>query len=323
MNRYEKDMSFSNPLRTVFMGSPALAKSSLIALCDAPDFDLIRVVTLPDARRSRRGKPVATPVGQVALELEIPLTRWGRGDRVAVESLLAEEVPDLIVVIAFARILKPSLLDIPKMGCVNLHASLLPWGRGASPIQQSLLEGLPETGWSAMLMDEGLDTGPVLAKTALNIEDIWNAGDLVLALSHEAPGFLLKSLRAWRDGRITPLAQSDTGATLTRKIPKEAGALDWTEPALKLHRRIRALNPEPGTWCTRDGARLAVLEVAGAEGEGSPGEVLVAPKGVLRVACGEGALDLLSVKPQGKRPMAASDYLRGRPLEPGHRLEQG
>jgi methionyl-tRNA formyltransferase len=323
VNRFEKDMSPSNPLRTVFMGSPELAQSSLIALSKAPDFDLIRVVTLPDARRSRRGKPVATPVGQAALDLELPLTRWGRGDRLAVESLLAEEAPDLIVVIAFARILKPSLLAIPKMGCVNLHASLLPWGRGASPIQQSLLEGLDETGWSAMLMDEGLDTGPVLAKNSCSIEDNWNAGDLSEALAQAAPDFLLESLRAWREGDIVPKTQPDTGATLTRKIPKEAGALDWKKPALDLHRQIRALNPEPGTWCMRDAARLFVIESAPAAAAGLPGEILEAPKGVLRVACEDGALDLLTVKPQGKRPMPAGDYLRGRPLEPGESLEQG
>ena len=322
MNRFEKDMNPSNPLRTVFMGSPELAVPCLNALSQAPDIDLIRVITLPDARRSRRGTPVPTPVGQAALDLEVQLTRWGRGDRVAV-ALLAEDAPDLIVVIAFARILKPSLLAIPKMGCVNLHASLLPWGRGASPIQQSLLEGLTETGWSAMLMDEGLDTGPVLAKKTLSIEDNWNAGDLSEALGDVAPDFLLESLLAWRDGNVSPEPQPTSGATLTRKIPKEAGALDWAEPALDLHRRIRALNPEPGTWCLRDGARLAVIKSVLASAEGSPGEVLEAPKGVLRVACGEGALDLLTLKPQGKRPMPAGDYLRGRPLEPGQSLEQG
>jgi methionyl-tRNA formyltransferase len=162
-----------------------------------------------------------------------------------------------------------------------------------------------------------------LAKNSCSIEDNWNAGDLSEALAQAAPDFLLESLRAWREGDIVPKTQPDTGATLTRKIPKEAGALDWKKPALDLHRQIRALNPEPGTWCMRDAARLFVIESAPAAAAGLPGEILEAPKGVLRVACEDGALDLLTVKPQGKRPMPAGDYLRGRPLEPGESLEQG
>ncbi len=323
MTRFENAMADTKALRTVFMGSPELAVPCLKALHEASDFDLVRVVTLGDARRARRGKAVPTPVGQAALDLGLPLIRWQRGDRVAVEAELAELAPDLIVVIAFARILKPSLLAIPRMGCVNLHASLLPWGRGASPIQQALLDGLDETGWSVMLMDEGLDTGPVLAKGALSIEPHWNAGDLGAALAEAGPKLLLSSLRDWRDGRIRPEPQPKEGVTLTRKIPREAGALDWEEPALSLARRVRALSPEPGTWCRRDGARLGIVEARASEGSAEPGTVLETPGGILRVACGKGALDLLTVKPEGKRPMPASDYLRGRPLQPGTRLERG
>ncbi len=323
MTRFENAMADTKALRTVFMGSPELALPCLKALHDASDFDLLRVITLGDARRARRGKAVPTPVGQAALDLGLPLTRWQRGDRLAVEAELADLAPDLVVVIAFARILKPSLLAIPKMGCVNLHASLLPWGRGASPIQQALLDGLDRTGWSVMLMDEGLDTGPVLARGALDIDPGWNAGDLSAALAEAGPDLLLSALRDWRDGRIEAEAQPEEGATLTRKIPREAGALDWKEPAESLARRVRALSPEPGCWCRRDGARLGLVEARVAEGSGVPGTVLQASAGILRVACGDGALDLVGVKPEGKRPMSAADYLRGRPLAAGARLERG
>jgi methionyl-tRNA formyltransferase len=316
-------MAKSKLLRTVFMGSPELAVPSLRSLAAAPDIDLCRVVTLGDARRSRRGKAVPTPVGEAALELELPLTRWERGDRLAVEADLAAEAPDLIIVIAFARILKPSLLALPRMGCVNLHASLLPWGRGASPIQQAILDGLTETGWSAMLMDEGLDTGPVLARQKVNIADRWDAGDLGLALAEAGPDFLLQSLRDWGDGQIQPESQDGSMATLTRKIPREAGALDWEESAIQLDRRIRALTPDPGVWCRRQAARLGILEARLASGNGKPGEVLDAPSGTLRVACGKGALDLLKIRPEGKRPMSVEDYLRGRPLGHNERLERG
>jgi len=311
------------PLRTVFMGSPDLAVSSLIALHDAPDFDIRRVVTLGDARRSRRGKPKPTPVGEAALEIDLPLTRWGRGDRLAVEARLAADAPDLIVVIAFARILKPSLLALPRMGCVNLHASLLPWGRGASPIQQAILDGLAVTGWSAILMDEGLDTGPVLARRSLAIGERWNAGQLAAALASAAPDFILESLRDWRAGRLTPEIQADEAATFTRKIPRGAGALDWTGSATGLDRLIRALNPEPGAWCRRGGSRLGILEALPAPGGGRPGERLDTPPHILRIACGQGALDLRIVRPEGKRAMPAADYLRGRPFDSGERLENG
>jgi len=310
-------------LRTVFMGSPALAVPSLRALAEAPDFDLHGVVTVGDARRSRRGAEVPTPVGEAALELDIPLIRWERGQRREVEAQITAMRPDLIVVIAFARILRPSLLQVPRLGCVNLHASILPWGRGASPIQHALLEGLDETGWTVMLMDEGLDTGPLLVTRTLSIEEDWNAGDLGLAMSEMGPGVLISALRNWRDGVIEPRVQPEEGVTFTRKIPREAGVLDWSLPALDLHRLVRALNPEPGAWCRRRSARLGILRTRPAEGSGEAGTVLEAPKGALRIACGKGALDLLELKPEGKGRMPAADYLRGRPFSPGEGLDRG
>lgn len=313
-------------LRVAFMGSPDLGVPSLRALHEAPDLDLVQVVTLGDRRRGRRGKPVPTPVGAAALELGLPLLRWDKGERLAVEAALAELELDLVVVIAFARILRPSLLSLPRLGCMNLHASLLPWGRGASPIQQAILEGLSESGWSAMLMDEGLDTGPVLAKRPLAVDPRWNSGQLYAALADCSAPILLESIRGYRDGILAPEAQPEVGATYAGKIPGDAGAIDWSLSADELDRRIRAYTPSPGCWCLRDGERLGVLEAEPAAGETvtetEPGGVRVA-EGELIVACGEGALSLRSLKPAGKRPMSAADYLNGRPLASGSRLAPG
>ncbi len=313
-------------LRIAFMGSPDLGVPCLQALHDAPDLDLVQVVTLGDRRRGRRGKPVPTPVGAAALERGLPLLRWEKGERLAVEAELAQLELDLVVVIAFARILRPSLLELPRLGCMNLHASLLPWGRGASPIQQAILEELPESGWSAMLMDAGLDTGPVLARSALAVDPRWNSGDLYRALAANSAPILLESIRGYRDGTLVPEPQPDESATYAGKIPADAGAIDWSLSAADLDRRIRAYTPSPGCWCRRDGERLGVLEAEPASGDtdadAAPGTVVVSG-GELRVACGEGALSLRSLKPAGKRPMPAADYLNGRPLVTGDRLAPG
>ena len=311
-------------LRVAFMGSPALGVPALRALHAAPDIELVQVVTLGDRRRGRRGGTVPTPVGEAALDLDVALLRWERGDRAAVEAVLAPLALDVIVVIAFARILPPPLLALPRLGCLNLHASLLPWGRGASPIQHAILEGLAESGWSAMLMDAGLDTGPVLTTHALTLNARWTAGDLTDALAACAGPFLLRALRGWRDGELAPVAQDDNAATLTRKIPAEAGGLDWSLPAVALDRRVRAYSPSPGAWCRRDGERLGLLAVAPAprQGDAAPGEVMAARPRLL-VACGEGALELQRVQPPGRRPMDAPSYLNGRPLRVGERLENG
>jgi len=311
-------------LRLAFMGSPALALPSLAALAAAPDIELVQVVTLGDRRRGRRGAPVPTPVGGAALALGLPLLRWEKGNAAAVTAALAALELDAIVVIAFARLLSPELLALPRLGCLNLHASLLPWGRGASPIQQAILDGLTESGWSAMLMDAGLDTGPVLATQPLAVAPRWTAGALGAALAARAPAFLLSVLRGWREGRLTARAQAETGATLTRKLPRAAGALDWSQSALSLDRRVRALSPAPGCWCRRGGERLGVLRAEPGEWRlhALPGEILTL-KPQLLVACGEGALALEEVQPPGGRAMPAAAYLSGRPLALGERLENG
>lgn len=313
--------------RIAFMGSPDLGVPSLQALHAAPDLDLVQVVSLGDRRRGRRGKPEPTPVGAAALELGLPLLRWERGRRPAVEAALAALDLDLVVVIAFARILRPSLLELPRLGCLNLHASLLPWGRGASPIQQAILEDLTESGWTAMLMEEGLDTGPMLDKRILAVAPRWSAEDLYQALKSCSADFLLATLRAYLSGDLDPESQPEAGASYAAKIPAAAGALDWELSAAGLDRQIRAYQPSPGSWCRRGGERLRLLAAEPlaaneCDAGGEAGRVLRAD-GELWVACGEGALRLLRLQAPGKRPMSAAEYLNGHPLAPGERLERG
>lgn len=306
------------------MSSPALGVPCLEALRAAPDLDLVQVVTMGDCRRTRRGEACPTAVGERALALDLPLFRWEAGMAGAAEALLAGLDLDAVVVIAFARILRPSLLALPRLGCLNLHASLLPWGRGASPIQQAILEGLDVTGWSAMLMEERLDAGPVLAREELAVAPDWTAADLAAALAARAPAFLLATLRAWARGELTPEPQDEAAATYACCIAAGAGAIDWRLGAADLARRVRAYQPSPGTWFRRDGARIRLRRAAAVpDGGGAAPGTVVATRPAWRVACGAGALDLLEVVPEGRRPMPAAAYLNGRPSRPGEILENG
>jgi methionyl-tRNA formyltransferase len=311
-------------LRVAFMGSPDLAAPCLTALHEDAGVEVPVVVTVGDSRRGRRGKAIPTPVGERALALNLPLLRWEKGMRRQIESRLAEMSLDLIVVIAFARILKPSLLALPRLGCLNLHASLLPWGRGASPIQQAILEGLATSGWSAMKMDPGLDTGPVLDRLELPMDPRWRGADLYENLKTIAPRFLLDSIHGWDRGRLIPVPQREVGASYAPRIPADAGAVDWKLSAAELDRRIRAYFPMPGSYFYRDGERVRLLAAEPLTDfpDGEPGEVLEAgPR--LVIGCGEGALNVIEVLPPGRKPMAVSAWLNGKPLAPGASLEDG
>lgn len=312
------------PLRIAFMGSPDLAVPCLDALRAAPDMELAQVVTVGDCRRTRRGEACPTAVGERALALGLPLFRWEKGMAGEAEALLAGLDLDAVVVIAFARILKPSLLALPRLGCLNLHASLLPWGRGASPIQQAILEGLSVTGWSAMLMEERLDAGPVLAREELAVAPDWTSADLAAALGERAPAFLLETLRAWDRGELSPEPQDEARATYACCIEPGAGAIDWRLDAADLARRVRAYQPSPGAWFRRDGARVRLRRAAAApDGGGAAPGTVIAVRPAWRVACGAGALDLHEVVPEGRHPMPTAAYLNGRPSRPGEILENG
>lgn len=312
-------------LRIVFLGTPELAIPCLEALHGSQNVDLRLVVTPGDRRRGRGQAASPTPVALRAGELGIPILKWERGDRLKVEEAVRDEDPDLLIVLAFSRILKSSFLEIPRLACMNLHASLLPWGRGASPIQQAILEALPRSGWTAMKMDEGLDTGEILEQHSIEIASHWTAGDLHDALKESSADFLMEVLRKWRAGEIHPSPQIEEEATHCPKIPASAGAIDWRLPAFEIERRIRAFDPAPGSWCRREGKRLGILqaELLGEDTVSRPGEVLSATDEGLDVSCGKGVLRILRLRPEGRKAQTVADYLRGRPLKTGSILEQG
>jgi len=293
------------------MGTPLFAVPSLEAL--AQHYDVVAVVTQPD-RPARRGrKPTAPPVKKAALALGLPLMQPESLRQEEVVAQIRELAPRAIVVAAYGQILRPEVLDIPRAGVINVHPSLLPKYRGASPIAGALLAGEEETGVTIMLMDEGMDTGPILAKRATEIHPEDTTGSLEDRLATLGAELLVDTVSRWVDGRIDAQPQDDSKATYTRLISKAEAVIDWTLSAVELWRRVRAYNPRPGARTSWQGRLLKVLlarpdvEWRGSE---EPGRVLELPDGVA-VATGHGALLLSEVQLAGKRAMGIQDFARG------------
>ncbi|MFQ5955120.1 MAG: methionyl-tRNA formyltransferase [Kiloniellales bacterium] len=304
-------------LRIAFMGTPDFAVPSLLALLDAGH--QVPCVYCQPPRRAGRGHRVRpSPVQQVAesrgIELRTPLSLKdpAEGDRFAALDL------DAAVVAAYGLILPPAMLEAPRLGCLNVHASLLPRWRGAAPVQHAILAGDRETGVSIMVMDPGLDTGPILLRERLPIAADATAETLEEALARLGAGALMAALDGLAAGRLHPTPQDQAGASYAPKLSREDGRLDWTRPAPNLERQVRAFAPWPGAWFTHGGERIKVLAAECTDGAGAPGAVL---DDRLTVACGDGALRLARVQRAGRAPMDAATLLRGYPLPPGIVLE--
>lgn len=308
--------------RVVFMGTPSFAVPILKALAAEKEYDLVCVVTQPDRPAGRGRKPAASAVKEAALALGLPIwqPRTLR-DPEAVEKLRSLS-PTVIVVAAFGQILKTDVLTIPPRGCVNVHASLLPRWRGAAPIPAAILAGDEETGVTIMLMDEGMDTGPILAQTAIPIRPDDTTGSLGERLSVLGAELLLATLPAWLAGEIQPRPQDDAQATVCKLLRKEDGQLDWSLPAVELERRVRAYNPWPGAYTMWRGRQLKILRAAALpewRGPQTPGQVISLPEGA-GVSTGRGALLLLEVQMAGRRAMGIRDFMRGQREFVGSRL---
>lgn len=303
------------PLRLVFMGTPDFAVSSLAALIDA-GHEIVCVYSQPP-RPAGRGRALrASPVQAFAEQRGIETRHPETLKDAEAQRAFAELGCDAAVVAAYGLILPREILAAPRLGCINVHASLLPRWRGAAPIQRAILAGDSETGVTIMRLDEGLDTGPMLLSRSLSIGD-YDAGalhDRLAALGGEA---IVTALAAIADGSAVETVQTEDGVTYAAKLTPEDEPLDWSKPADALSRQIRALAPRPGAHFRLDGERWKALAAEPAEGSGAPGEVL---DDRLTVACGEGALRLLRVQRPGKKAMAAGDALRGRPIAAGTRL---
>ncbi len=298
-------------MRTVFLGSPAFAVPILEALADATSVQ--GVVTQPD-RPAGRGRSLRPPpVKQAAQRLGLPILQPGDPHVPEVLARLGEWLPDVLVVAAYGKILRPSLLEQPPFGCVNIHASLLPRWRGASPIQAAILSGDPATGVTIMRMDEGMDTGPILSQQALPILPAETGGELSFRLALLGAELLVQTLPSYVAGTLIPRSQDPAQATTTRLLTKADGEIDPGQPAEVLARQVRAFHPWPGTYLTWDGRRVSVHEARVVDAPpGPPGRVSRTPLGPL-LSTSEGGLLLEVLQPAGSRPMSGPAFLRGYP----------
>ncbi|MET0772018.1 MAG: methionyl-tRNA formyltransferase [Candidatus Limnocylindrales bacterium] len=306
--------------RTVFLGSGEFAVPILEALAGAPGIEVVGVVTTPPRPAGREGYLTSTPV-----------ERWARrsGHHVLAPERLRDPIcrvaievlePELMVLSDYGRIVPQELLDIPRLGALNLHPSLLPRHRGAVPIPAAILAGDTETGVSLMRMDAGLDTGPIVARTRVPLEGTEDTPSLEVRLSHVAADLLVGSLPGWIAGDLPAVPQEEAGATLTRPFRREDGRLDPTRPAVDLERAVRALRPWPGTYLERPDGRLIVHEAGLAAAPIPPGSTegdLVAigdgKQAGLGLVTSDGVLRLDVVQPSGKGRMSGPELVRGRP----------
>lgn len=306
------------------MGTPELAVVCLEALRRAPFVELVAVVTQPDRPKGRQLKPQPPPVKEAALRAGLPVLQPESVREASFQEQVRALRPDVIVVAAFGQILPPALLALPRLGCVNVHASLLPKYRGAAPIQWALLNDERETGVTIMKMDAGLDTGDILAQRATPILPEDNAATLHDRLAHLGAELLLETLPAWAAGRIQPRPQPEQGVSLAPKLRKEDGRIDWRLPARALWNRIRAFTPWPGAFTFLPGnprpQRLRIWEATVTTGRGAPGEILSADRAGIVAACGQDALRVTILQREGGRPVTAAEFLAGHPLGPGTRF---
>ena len=307
-------------MRIVFCGTGDIGLPSLKALTDSARHELVGVITQPDRPAGRDLHPRPSAVKTEALARGIPVAQ---PERIRKDfAALAGWGPDLMVVAAYGQILPRAVLDLPRLGCLNLHASLLPRHRGASPIQASILAGDAETGVTAMAMDEGLDTGDILLATRTPIFPNETAGDLHDRLAELAPALLLESLELFEKGSANRIPQDFALATYAPKLGRQDGRLDWREPARLLARRVRAMNPWPAASAKLVAGGILKIHSAQESSEGGdPGTVLSAGPGGIVVAAGEGSLVLREVQIEGKKRLPAADFLRGFPMPAGTRFD--
>jgi methionyl-tRNA formyltransferase len=295
----------------IFFGTPAFAAEILRYLL-SHHVSVVGVVTQPDRPRGRTLQIAPSPVKEALLETspKIPLFQPEKASEESFLHNLAALKADLFVVVAYGQILSQKLLDIPPLGCINVHASLLPKHRGAAPIQRCLMAGEKETGVAIQKMVRQLDAGDVIATTKIFIPSDMTFGDLETKLCEISNPLLLQVLQSYEKGIPPATPQNHDLATYASKIELEEGEIHWSKSAEEIHNRIRAFSPRPGAWCWQEPGRkrVKILRSRIATGEGSPGALLT-KNGV--IACGHGAIELIEVQPEGKKPMSAGDWLRG------------
>ena len=290
-------------MKIVFMGTPAFSVPALDAL--TARHDVVAVYTQPPRPAGRGQAPRPSPVEARARLLGLPVRAPLSLRDPAAQAAFAAEAADVAVVVAYGLILPQAVLDVPPLGCLNIHASLLPRWRGAAPIHRAVMAGDARTGLCIMRMAAGLDTGPVLLRQAMLIGAGDTTGDLHDRLAEMGAAMIVTALDGVADRVAEP--QADAGVTYAAKIDKAEARVDWTRPAVEVDRLIRGLSPVPGAWCLAGAERLRLLRSRVVVGQGAPGQRMAG----LTVACGAGAVEITLAQREGKRPMAAEDILRG------------
>jgi methionyl-tRNA formyltransferase len=303
-------------LRVVFMGTPEFAIPSLEHLV-FNQHQVVAVYTQPDSLAGRGRSLVLSPVKQAAIQLGLPVVQPLNFKKQETIAQLAGFQPDIIIVAAFGQILSQAVLDIPRYKCINIHPSLLPQYRGASPVAAAILVGDDFAGVTIMLMDAGLDTGPVLSQAQVAISSQDTTGSLTDKLSLVSAHLLLEVLTNWLRGELTPRPQGGTSTAYTAMLTKTEGEIDWRLPALEIWRRVRAFQPWPGCYTDWRGKQLKIIEAAAFPAEESLqiGKVVALDRGgaAFGVNTGEGVLGVLQVQLEGRRAMSAAEFLRGQP----------
>jgi methionyl-tRNA formyltransferase len=303
-------------MKIIFMGTPEFAVPSLQALIDSGD-EIVAVVCQPDKPKGRGLDVTAPPTKVIAEKHGIPVLQPQKIKTEEFFNELKKLSPDLICVAAYGKILPKNILDLPPHGCINVHASILPKYRGAAPINWAIIRGEKITGITTMKMDEGMDTGDMLLKKEIPIEDEDTGETLSQKLSLIGAELLIETLKLLKEGKLNPIPQDHSQATYAPMLKKEDGKIDWSKSAEEVRNLIRGALPWPGAYTTLDGKLLKLYKARVSDGVGNPGEVIKSDSGILRVATGNDSLDILELQIEGGKRLKAEEFLRGRRIRDG------
>ena len=307
-------------MKIVYLGSPDFAVLPLRKMVEA-GYEIAAVYTQPDRARGKRGKELLpTPVKAAALEMGLTVHTPARINEPEVLAQMAAYEPDLIVVVAFGQLLKKELLDIPALGCVNIHGSLLPEYRGAAPIQRAVMDGKKESGVTIMYLDEGMDSGDMILKQVIPFDPDETFGTLHDKLQDAGAELLMQALPMIQQGTAPRQPQDHSKATFAAKISRDEEQVDWSWDADRFHARVRGLDPFPGAYVLHGDKRLKLFGCSLAEGGGEPGEIMDVKDAGITVACGSGAVRIAQVQPEGKGRMPAVAFARGHQIKQGGKL---
>lgn len=298
-------------MRIVFMGTPEFAVPCLSALIEK--HDVLAVFTQPDKPKGRKQILTPPPVKEEALKHNIPIYQPNTLKDSEAYKILSEMNPDVIIVVAYGKILPKNILELPKYGCINVHASLLPKYRGAAPIQWSIILGEKETGVTTMQMDDGIDTGDMIQSASLSIDENETADELHDRLSALGAKLIIETLEAVENGTAIRTKQDDSLSNYASMLSKDISPIDFTCVAQAVHNKVRGLNSWPSATAVMDGKRIKIHKTRLVEASGKPGEIISLDP--FTVACGRGAVEILELQPEGKKKMTASDFLRGHKME--------